>query len=928
MAAGLQDFIKKNVTENTSGRATQGFLLFDIANLASSEHKLKSIVTILRDLVASKAVQGGFFAGLFLAMGRSIRALVHDTGSLEQALKKLGQIEALKNVFTPLVGGAEAAKRKVAELVNFAATKKLKLGDVGEAARNLQTSTQGGFAGPKALEAIADAAASTGNSIIGVSSAVGELSQQLQSGASIKGTVEQMKELGLVSDSDADKLVSLQESGADANTVFIQFTNSLEKFHGPAKAAADDIDSVNQAYENAAANLQEKFASPFVESDVENTKNMTDAMNGIAPVVGRVSSYLALLTNGFGTTKSTIAKFAGESKVAQGVIETLGYALGTLISIGAILGASTLATFMFTFGKSVAIAGLAATDAATGFVAAAGGMATFGAGLAAMAVSVLSVVGALVIAAGVGKQIGDAFDRSAKAVQDFQVAQNQANEAIRKQTRDAKNLIEVQNALAAATTRVVEAQRELSKARQEGSPDKVAAAESALAIAQKNRRDAKKKDTGPGQIEQEAARQQVEREKEIAEQSFQQRLQAAPAGTKSQLLGRRAVVLNERADKGKAGEQARIQFERDSAGATKALQDAQERLTIAEEKRKDAEVKITEAQKITNAFGGGIGGGTVTNAFGGGTAEDVADAERQQAEAARETAKAKRDILAAQTKINALGVTAPTESSVALETQARILSDSNDPKKAEKLADLNLRMAKAKSLEEERSQNELAAKQASADQQELDRQISLDNSRLKTEQEIANIKEDGFARSDKEMSARLRLLDVEEAAERARGVNTDPQALSKISSQRKELQHEQRLSRERNAMTKSQIDAELKMQQAQLKGDTSQRRRIGDLSLFTSKFEELLGQGFEKAEATKLATQFSTNAVALNANQTELKLNAATVADSLTRIGGGGGVYAPGGGDPMIGLAQRQNQLTEMAVKYLEDIASRESGVD
>lgn len=913
MAAGLEDFIKKNVADNTAGRLTQGFILFDVANLATSEHKLKSIVGILRDIVASKAVQGGFFAGLFLTMSRSIKALVHDTGSLEQALRKLSQIQTLRNMFAPLVGGAEAAKRKVAELVNFAATKKINLGDVAEAARQLQVSTKGGFSGARQLEQIADAAAATGNNMTSVSGAVAEFYDELQSGKEIKSAVEQLRQLGLVSEADAGKLNSLHDSGADASAVFATFTNTLSQFHAPAAATADDIDKVNKAFEDAKANLQEKFASPFVAADVTNTKNYTDAFNGIAPALEHVSGFLAILGRGFDTTKSSLAKMAGESKTVSAALETLVYVLGTIVSVGALIGGTALSTFLVTLGTGLAATGAAATVAATSFTASAAAVGTFAGGVAIAATGVGVLAAAVVIAVGVGIQVGQAFERSAKKIQEFQIAANQANEAIRKQIKDAQTLAQVQNAVAAATDRVIDATRELTKAREEGNPDKVAAAESALAIAEKNRRDAVKKSGGPGAVETQSLREQAQRELDAREQAFQQKLATAPPEQKSRLLGQRVATLTSKAAAGESGERARVAVEQESISATKSLEDAKGRLAIADAKAADAEKELSKAREVSNALFGASSG-------------QADEAERNAAAATKERAKAQRELTAAQAKLNNLGANAPANSSVALERQSRLVAEGNAPDKAEKLKSLALQIERAKLIEGQRTQNTLEAQQLSADKAELDRQISLDNAKLKTEKEIANIKEDGFARSDKEMSMRLHLLDVEEAAEKARGENQDDQNLSRIDAQRAELTHQQKLARERRAMTRGEVQSELDMQQAQIANNTKQRQRLTDLNIFTQKFQELLSAGFEKPEAEKLAGQFSGNAISLNASKTELALAGATVADSLSRIGGGGGVYAPGG-DAMMSALQRQNQLAEEANKYLALIAEADKGI-
>ena len=110
--------------------------------------------------------------GLFKGMKTGIQAVLRDTGSLEAALNRLTQIQGLQRVFAPLVGGIDAAKRKVAELVSFQSKSPFTLGDVGAGAKTLQTGTRGAFSGTKDLATVGDAAAASGNTFADASEAV------------------------------------------------------------------------------------------------------------------------------------------------------------------------------------------------------------------------------------------------------------------------------------------------------------------------------------------------------------------------------------------------------------------------------------------------------------------------------------------------------------------------------------------------------------------------------------------------------------------------------------------------------------------------------------------------------------------------------------------------------------------------------------
>ena len=87
--SGFKDFLKREASENSAGLLGKGFVAFDIGNLVAGKNKLEAIKRLFIDLILLRPVMAAGFAGLFLAMGKGIRSVVHDTGSLEAALKKL-----------------------------------------------------------------------------------------------------------------------------------------------------------------------------------------------------------------------------------------------------------------------------------------------------------------------------------------------------------------------------------------------------------------------------------------------------------------------------------------------------------------------------------------------------------------------------------------------------------------------------------------------------------------------------------------------------------------------------------------------------------------------------------------------------------------------------------------------------------------------
>lgn len=131
------DFWKKEVGENFKGTLNKGFALFSVAEIATADNKLKAILTTIKNILLWRPMLAMLGVGLISGLGKGIRSLVHDTGSLQAAMEKLKVIQGLEKALAPFTAGIENAKRKVAELVNFAAGKNMSIGEVEGRPRGL-----------------------------------------------------------------------------------------------------------------------------------------------------------------------------------------------------------------------------------------------------------------------------------------------------------------------------------------------------------------------------------------------------------------------------------------------------------------------------------------------------------------------------------------------------------------------------------------------------------------------------------------------------------------------------------------------------------------------------------------------------------------------------------------------------------------------
>src|SRR5436190_4926529 len=870
---GLGEFIRKNASESLTGKTGKAFIAFDVVNLVTSEKKIKSIWQLFKDLVLLKPIIAAGFLSLFLGMSKAVRSLVHDTGSLEAALKKLTQIQGLQKMFTGMVGGAEAAKLKVAELVNFAATRNIKLGDAAEATRSLELMTKGAFSTVKALDVINDTAKATGNGVVEMADAVGAFHAALQEGG-IESATESLRQMGAINDNTAESLIRLQKNGATTGQIFDALTDSFNQFNGGASDATESIDGVNEAFEKAAVNLQSKFGSPFVEDDVTNTKNYTDAMVSLAPTVERMGKFLNALTGGFSTVKSKVAATVADWKLTQVAIESVTVALGSLVAVGAILGSGSLVNFFRNLSASVAKASAGVTAET---ILASKGMNTFGNALSFIGVSgkateatltktsgwmakltgwAPKLVGALrlIPLAFAGATIGSAinkwissFEEAAIALQKMQKGEVQANALIIEQIKNVRTLADMHDAITAALNRETEARKEWAEAIDSGDKAQIESAEASLKRSEITSRKAlaiNPNKLGPTPEESTATIRDIQRGRDEEEARFQAKLAAARPSDKAALQQQHIEKLSGTIGRGERSEEETRAFSRtrqlaDNAVAASAgiLSNEQLKQEAAQKKLDAAQARLkAETKQDRQGFDRPVDA-KFTNAVK--AAQEELEIQKKIVQEEKQKLDFRKD---SQAKV---GETARLGSTT--EIRSRLLKNelSNDPDKAEKAALIERELQRALIEEREAGENRLA-----------------------------------------------RIREQAAAKEEARAL-----MLSRLEAQRG-----------------------LDLQEAEAKGDSRAVQRIQDLSVFASKLQELRDAGFGEDEAAKAAAKFAENAVAISGQQSELNLNSATVSDSLTRIGGGGGVYAPGG--DATALMKRQIELHTQEVDYLKTIAT------
>lgn len=158
------------------------------------------------------------FAGVMVAAGAAI------------GLKTNAELETANLQFETLMGSAEKAEEHVRSLFDFAKKTPFETQPIITASRHLLTFGGAALNTQKNLTLVGDAAAATSQNIDEVAFWVGRAYNMIEAGKPFGEAALRLQEMGVLSSLARTRMEELQESGADARTVFNVMTKDLSRF--------------------------------------------------------------------------------------------------------------------------------------------------------------------------------------------------------------------------------------------------------------------------------------------------------------------------------------------------------------------------------------------------------------------------------------------------------------------------------------------------------------------------------------------------------------------------------------------------------------------------------------------------------------------------------------------------------------------------
>ena len=245
----------------------------------------------------------------------SIGASVVTAGSIGLAtmatvgIKMAASLETAELQFQTLLGSAEEAKAKVADLFEFAKKTPFESGPIIEASRRLQVFGGDALNTMENLELVGDAAAATSAPIEEVAFWIGRAFSQIKGGQKFGEAAMRLQELGVLTPEVRTAMEDLSEAGGEADEVFGLLQGQLEQFNGAMELQADTLTGLTST-------IKDQFAIGMAEAFRPVFEGLKDGLK-VFREFGESDPFEAIISN-----------MAGLSQIAVGVLQPAFDSLG------------------------------------------------------------------------------------------------------------------------------------------------------------------------------------------------------------------------------------------------------------------------------------------------------------------------------------------------------------------------------------------------------------------------------------------------------------------------------------------------------------------------------------------------------------------------------------------------------------------------
>lgn len=249
-------------------------------NASHLEKTLKSAKGSIASLGSAATAGVGALTALGAAGAAGIAAFVASSS------KAASDVESLTMQFETLLGGADAAGKRMEEIVKFAASTPFEIAELASTSKLLQTMGGNLLATGEGLRMVGDAAAISGQPLQEVGLHIGRVFNAITSGTSAGESVARLQELGLITGDVKREFEALAEAQKKGKAATLTSEQALAKLRGILSQTDGAMARLASTTEGKLSNMKDNVTQlqvAFGKGFNDGFRDALDAANNFLP---------------------------------------------------------------------------------------------------------------------------------------------------------------------------------------------------------------------------------------------------------------------------------------------------------------------------------------------------------------------------------------------------------------------------------------------------------------------------------------------------------------------------------------------------------------------------------------------------------------------------------------------------------------------
>jgi hypothetical protein len=243
------------------------------------------------------------------------------------AMKGIGaaaQKEQFATQFETLLGSADAAQERLAELSKFANETPFSNNEVMQMSKMLQAMTGGALATGDGLKLVGDTAAALDPTKVDqFAMHIGRAYSAIQSGASFGESIQELQQLGAISGPVANELKKASESGQVTAATWTLLEQELKKNEGAMSRLAGTFSGATSTMAGTFMDVMADAFAPLTEALVPIIFDIVDGMEKMRPQLVKMGEFLAGIVTTIRDSLSFIFAVIGSGELGTLVLASL-----------------------------------------------------------------------------------------------------------------------------------------------------------------------------------------------------------------------------------------------------------------------------------------------------------------------------------------------------------------------------------------------------------------------------------------------------------------------------------------------------------------------------------------------------------------------------------------------------------------------------